>query len=196
MSQITNSPNTDLVLATFKSSAKERHKIEKLTDKLRELIVARRRLDKLEGDLKHELKEILKPAYFKYNEDVVISEEAVHTFDVNELQVNFVNAYFIKDKQHAQDIIELLGTDHPLTDHIVESQKITVDVTGLSEEDANTLARNITNDSWQYNIRPQVERKTVTSPEFHGLRHVILNQEDNLALDTVLPVQVQVVPIE
>lgn len=191
----TISNQTNPVLAG-QMNHKEIRRSKSIANKLEELIGIRRKAEALEVELKVTLKDILKPAYFSYNEDAIEASDVVHSFDLDNLQINFTTAYFIKDNAHLQTIIKLLGAGHPLADTITESAKVTVDVTDLSPADANELAKGITKLAVDYGIRPQVDRKAVAKQEFHDLRHVYLSKEDNLELDKDLPLVIQVTPIK
>src|SRR5579859_1113835 len=112
---------------------------------LEELIDLRRKVESKETELKVQLKNVLKPAYFSFNEGAEEASDVTHSFDLDNLQINFTTAYFIKDNAHLQEIRNLLGDGHPLADTIQESAKVTVDVTELDPTDANVLAADITN---------------------------------------------------
>lgn len=194
MAKITNSPNIDLI--TFLSTKTARTKAEELAKKVQQVIAARRAFETLEANLKNDLKETLKPVYFSVNTDACKASEVQHTFDAGDLQVNFVNAYVIKDAQHAQTIAKLLGANHPLLKDIQESQKIVVDVSKLNSAEAIALAKAITNQSAKYGIKPEVEREAFVTDSFHNDRHIYLTVEDNKELDKTLPMQIQVASIE
>jgi hypothetical protein len=193
MSAISNYPNESLDLEL---SAAQQRQAGKLTAKLEQLIEVRRKAEKLEGELKVDLKDLLKPAYFGFNATAEDQNEVVHSFDVGGLQVNFVNSYVIKDSQHAQTLAKLLGEGHPLLDYIQDSQHLTVDLTGLTKDEMLEVSRSITEATAEYGLRPTVKTSTVIDPEFHNERHVVLSAEDNLVVDKTLPVQVQVALIE
>lgn len=193
MSAITNHPNESL---DHELSTSHQRLAIKLTDKLEELIEVRRQAEKLETELKASLKNLLKPAYFKFNETAEDDTDVVHSFDVNGLQVNFVNAYVIKDSQHAQTLAKLLGEGHPLLDYIQDSHHLTVDLTGLSKGEMLDVSKAVTKVTANYGIQPAVKTATVIQPDFHTERHVLLTAKDNLAVDEVLPLQVQVALIE
>ena len=175
---------------------RETKQAKQLAAVLKEFIAVRRESEAKETQLKIQLKDILKPAYFGYNEGAQEASDVTHAFDVDDLQVNFTNSYFIKDNQHLQTLVKLLGAGHPLADTFKESQKITVDVTELSPQDAKDLAVRITNAAVAYSISPKVERKAIATQKFHDLRHVYLSAEDNIELDKALPLVIQVAPIE
>ena len=171
-------------------------KAKKLGAVLQELIELRRQAEAKETEFKVELKNILKPAYFKYNEDAEKPSDVNHTFDLGDLQVNFTNSYFIRNAEHYKQLVTLLGEDHPLTKTIKERQKITVDVTNLADADAKALARDIAKATVDYSAPiPKVERVPATTKEFHDLRHIYLSVEDNLTLDEKIPIVIQVSPI-
>ena len=193
MSKITNESNTDLGSIIPKNKATSIHKI---TDLLSDAIESRKAAEANELKLKTALKELLKIYYFKYNTNAEELDEVVHTFDLNDLQINFVNQYFIKNKELADQLIELLGSKHPLADEIAENVSIKVNVTGLSDSEAESLTKLITEDAVEFGVTPEVERVTNTSPDFHSLRHIVLTEEDNLKLDEILPLQTQVALIE
>jgi polyhydroxyalkanoate synthesis regulator phasin len=193
MAQISNHINPTLV---GNLSNKDNKQAKQLANILEQLISLRRQSEAKETALKVQLKNILKPAYFDYNQVPVVGSEVEHTFDLENLQVNFTSQYYIKDSAHLQTIAKLLGADHPLAQHVKEVTKITVDVTDLTPEEANELAAKLATASANYEIIPQVERKPGVTQEFHDERHVYLTTEDNLALDEVLPLVIQVTPIE
>jgi len=193
MSTITEHANPGL---TGYLNSTDANKSVKLAAILKELIDLRRKSEIKETEFKVELKDTLKPAYFKYNEDAEKATDVTHAFDIGDLQVNFTNSYFIRGSQHYQQLIKLLGEDHPLTQTLKESQKITVDVTSLSESDAKALARDIAKATVDYKAPiPKVERCAIATKDFHDLRHVYLTTEDNLALDAEIPIVIQVTPI-
>jgi hypothetical protein len=194
MSQITNTNNLSL---DYLLKSKDSKKVNQAVKILAEFIAIRRESEESEQRLKQMLKDLLKPAYFTHNEEV--DEEWVeHTFDVGQqLQFNFVNAYVIHDQEHVEELLDLLGDDHPLADEILENTKITLDVTDLELNEQKSLAKAITKLAYEdYRVKPEVERQYKTSEEFHTLRHVLLTAEDNMELDEVLPVQIQVNVIE
>ena len=192
MANITNDINPSL---NKLASPAVKRKVSNLANELETLIDERREVVNEEGEKKVELKEALKPLYFKFNTNARTASEVKHTFDVGPLQVNFTNAYFIGDTQHLQTLVKLLGNGHPLVDEIKETTKITVDVTDLTPEQATALTKAITTEAINYDIRPQVDRVQSVTPEFHNLRHVYLTPEDNLQLDEELPLTIQVTPI-
>ena len=141
------------------------------------------------------MKELLKPAYFTVNQDAEDADEVLHTFDVENLQVNFTAAYFIKGDTHLQEIVKLLGANHPLVKELKETVKISVDVTNLPAADASKLAKDITALAIEHDIRPVVDRKPFVTETFHSMRHVYLSPSDNTLLDETLPLVIQVAPI-
>jgi hypothetical protein len=193
MATITNTANPELSGYLNRAETKQ---VNSVVDVLTELIQIRRASEDKETQLKLKLKELLKPAYFKANTDAEEAADVNHTFDVGDLQVNFTNSYFIKDNQHMQQLVKLLGANHPLIESLKQQTKIVIDVTNLSEQDANKLAKDVTADAVSYGVRPEVERKGFATKEFHDLRHVYLSPEDNIELDKDLPLVIQVAPIE
>jgi len=192
MANITNKINPSLDKL---ANAKEKRTIKELISDLAALIEERREVVDIETGTKTELKEVLKPLYFKYNTNATETDSVQHTFDVGEFQVNFINQYHIGDAEHMQALVKLLGTSHPLTDEISETDKITVDVTNLSPEDATALTKAITTIACDYDIKPEVQRQYGVSSEFHNLRHIYLTPADNMILDEELPVTIQVNPL-
>jgi hypothetical protein len=189
MANITNKPNP--VLTGYLSNGESRL-VRELATLLEEQINSRREIEKEELLSKLELKNLLKPAYFKYNERAKRVDEVQHTFDVEDLQVNFTNAYFVKGNQHLQSLVKLLGSEHPLIDSLKESAKISLDVSELDPATANKLATEITYVAVKYGVRPVVERQAGTLKDFHDLRHVYLTSGDNTTLDEELPLVIQV----
>ena len=193
MSKITNEPNPEIIEGIGRKQAKY---IENTADELAAVITQRRLLETEEAELKERLKSALKPAYFKLNEDATDTDNVNHTYDLEQLQVNFVNKYHLRDQTHVQELAKLLGSAHPLLKHLYTSAKITIDVTELDPQIANELAAELTKVAVNYNIRPQVVRSQEIGEGFHSERHVVLTAQDNLILDEVLPLQVQINTID
>jgi len=193
MSQITNESNPEISDFLDKKNSKQATKLARL---LEEYITARREAEDRENQLKAELKEMLTPAYFGVNEDAEQADDVVHTFDLGGLQVNFINAYQIKDDKHLVELLTLLGEGHPLADWIAQDASLAVDLSGLSKEHIIELTQAITDLALDYDITPRVVTSAVATQEFHDMRHVLLTAEDNLALDEVLPVKVQIAKIQ
>ena len=190
MAQITNEDNPMLELISSESK-----KADKLATLIREQVSMRSKAEEKETALKVELKELLKPAYFAFNEAAQDEDDVWHTFDVGGVQVDFTKAYFIKDKEHLKQLTDLLGSKHPLTDTINQTTKIVVDVSTLTPTEAKDIATSITNATKAFGIRPTVESKAEAKQEFHDLRHIYLTPEDNMTVDEVLPLVIQVTPI-
>ena len=190
MAFITNEANTELFSHLNK---KTQAKAESLAENLAEVITERKEIVADEEAAKTAFKPVAKQAYFEQNETEAVP---AHTFDVGDLQVNFVNAYVIKDEDHASEIIELLGEDHPLVDEIVATTTVSIDVTELDKQDFIAFAKELKELKDAYGVKTVVDTKWSVTPEFHDKRHDLLTAEDNLSLDEVLPVQVQINVVE
>jgi len=194
MSQITNNENPELFGGATKAA---QTKVNKLADELIDLIETRKEIEAEEDDLKDRIRPAAKQAYFEANEDVSEEDQtaAIHTFDFNGLQVNFANKYEVVDEDHAAAIVDLLGKDHPLTDHLTLETVVTTDVTGLIATDDNeatfkAYGRELLALNKRYGVESNVEEFYGVTEDFHDARHELLDAEDNLALDELLPVQV------
>ena len=188
MSQISNDPNPKISKGLTQL---ETRKAKKIANTLFELIIKRQEMQAEETKLKADLKELLKPAYFILNEKATTPDQVNHTFDLHNLQINFVDQYFLKDDLALKNLEEVLGTKHPLLQYLTETVKVNVDVSKLNAEDANELAKDITTAAMEYGIKPGVSRTPEVLPGFHSARHIYLSADDNLELDKTLPVQMQ-----
>ena len=170
-------------------------KITKIGEILENQITARQAAAEQENVSKAAVRPLAKQAYFEANEDVSEAAQtaAIHTFDFGQLQVNFVNAYVIRDKAHADEILDLLGDDHPLAAHIQVNHHVVVDVTTLTTDTKKFVAygKALSALNKQYGLQATVEDKFRVSEQFHDVRHEMLTAQDNLELDNILPVQVQ-----
>lgn len=189
MSKITKKPKHKITDVLTKQQA---NIVNAIAEKLAILIEQRRKIQEREDDLKAELKQLLKIAYFVHNEDLE-DTESINTFNIaNSLRVTFVDKYLIRNPAHRKEILGLLGEHHPLNEYLRENTKLVFDVTNLNEQDAKKLTTELTKISIGYDVRPTVDRYNYTADGFHNARHVYLDVADNLALDDVLPMQVQV----
>lgn len=192
MSNITKSANPSL-LSYF--SGKALKAIRTLASNVIDAVELRIEAIKSEESLKAKLKAHLKQVYFEDNTDATSPEDVRHTYDADGLQINFVNSYRI-DSWNYNRLLTLIGSAHPLKNEIKVNKQLKVDVSRLSEEEIAKLSSTIASfaNLGKFDIE-RSEEATVTD-KFHNLRHVYLTVEDNMKLDSVLPVQVQVAVID
>ena len=191
MAFITNEENPDL----FDSLTKDtKAKVNKVADVLADQIAERQEIEDEELKSKTAIRPVAKQAYFEANEDNY-GAQINHTFDFGtDLQVNFVNNYVIRDEDHVAEILELLGANHPLTEHLEQSVEVVTNVTELYDQNPKrykAYADELSALNKRYGLQSYVEEEFGVDAEFHNARHELLTAEDNQELDKILPVQVQ-----
>jgi len=141
--------------------------------------------------LKTKLKLWLKKEYFKANEDTIFVN---NIFDVvgrsHVIQVDFINKYRL-DAQRFLDLASLLGKEaHDYFSQnnvfvvIPPAKYSTLKLTAF-QSDLEKLAR-------KYGVKVESQQVFTVADDFHEDRHSAFTPTENIAIDKVLPVEVQV----
>lgn len=190
MAFITENTNPDL-FSTVNRATKT--KINKIGNVLEGQIQTRKEAVAEETASKEALQGLAKQAYFEVNDENP-GGAPVHTFDFGGLQVNFTNSYRIRDKQHADELVALLGQNHPLAAQILTSTVVNTNVDKLMDSPNSkqfvAYAKELSALNKRYGVQSMVDDTFAVSPAFHDMRHTLLTPEDNLEVDKVLPMTV------
>jgi len=148
-------------------------------------------LESLEGSLitnKAELKFMVAPAYFQLNhgKHEVPSSVAVNSPD-GEVLVNFQNRYKVLPDE--SPIQQLLGAERT-EKYFRQAFELKVNGDLIPVERAQELLDELVALFTRYDCAAALEAKSCIKPikEFHAARHLILSNEENIALEQVCPI--------